>query len=231
MLTSKFDEQRFNRALEEYRAAESPQTERAALHRCIVAAEPLLQIAMVGIHARNYDELDELQQAGRRAFWRAIEYNAPVDLRPGYLVNAARWRMRDWLGSKAARCEQISFGWLCMRPEEMRGRFEGVREVEDRIFLEQMREIALDRFEERCRFARADYQVCVRIAEAMVYEEEISKRLLEIDHGDVDVKFLKSYVLVCLRNILYDVWKKYREIPAAKWIDDLFAETTIYVIR
>ena len=178
MLTPKFDEPRFNEFLQEYRTAESLQTEREALNRCIVAAEPLLQIAMLGIHARDYDEMDELKQAGRRGFWKSLQSH-PESLRAGYLVQKARWTMYDWIKSKPARREQFSFGWLGLRHEDILGRFEGFRAVEDRIYLDEMRQITLDRFVVKCRFDGADYEVCVRIARAIIWEEEISKRQLD----------------------------------------------------
>ena len=231
MLNPKFDEPLFYIHLAAYRAATSEEDKRAALDACIRTAEPLIEIAMVGIHSADFDALDEIKQAGRRGFLRALERPPSGELRPGYLIRKARWTMLDWLRSKAARSEAFGFGYLGYRPEDFLGRFEGFREVENRIYLDQMRQVALDRFVEECRFDRAEYQVCVRIAEAIVNEEQISKRLLEKDHGDVEVDFFYDYVRVVLRNFLRDVWLEHRENPSAEWLVDLFEEWRVSLIR
>ena len=99
-----------------------------------------------------------------------------------------------------------------------------IREVEDRLFLFQVGQVAFDYFTKECRFERAEGQVCERIAIAVIEEEPISRRLLEHDHGDVEVVFLYDYTRIVLRNFLRDIWLKYRDRPEASWIDDLFDE-------
>ena len=77
----------------------------------------------------------------------------------------------------------------------------------------------------------ADYEVCARIAVAIVCEKEISKRQLEEDHGAVDVRFLYDYVRLILRDFLCEVWHEHRENPPAKWLVDLFDERQVSLDR
>ena len=57
--------------------------------------------AMLGIHARDFDEMDELKQAGRQGFCKSLESHR-TSLLPGYLVRKARWSMLDWLNKELA---------------------------------------------------------------------------------------------------------------------------------
>ena len=193
---------------------------------CVVRKTlPIISDASRGLTIRDMDLKEDAMQVASIACWQVLE-NGKCRVIKGnvysFLYQLARWRMVTVLENGGPKYYDL--GYHCKDPQDFAGSVQRPKDVQNNIFLFQLRTEARKRVLGRLRFPEATImEACDYILRCHFAGREPKEWKLKQRFKIHNSRFYFDYVIVLLRAVIYELKDEYGEAYNERfWLPDTF---------